>query len=126
MHHPTKQGWFIVEDTKWLLSVEFEEHRFNETQDILDFGHIPIIPAKIAKEVAAMGDWLRLHHYAEVFEIPVYELRLSENDSEVHVIRHKHPAMDAVFKAGSGRKEMADALSKAAEFLRKAARLPED
>lgn len=119
--HPSRQGWFRVTDTKWMLVCDFEAHRYNESQIFPDMGHLPIDPQKIATAMRELGDWLFSHHYAEIFPVPTYETRLSEDGSELHIIRHKEPYMDAVFNTAN-MNEIADALAKAAEYVRKCRR----
>ena len=117
--HTERLGWYAVTDTKWMFTCEFQEHQFNDTQKFIDLG---MLGGKDAQTVAAamreLGDWLYLHHYSECFPAPTYELRISEDDSELHIIRHKEPYMDAVFETDD-LKEIANALSKASEFIKK-------
>lgn len=101
-----------------MLVCEFEAHKYNETQQFPDMGHLPADPQKIATAMRELGDWLFSHHYAEIFPIPAYEVRLSEDDSQLHVLRHKAPVMDAVFETDD-LKAIAEALAKASEFVRK-------
>lgn len=119
MVHLEKDGWYVVTDTKWMFTCEFQAHRFNETQTFLDYGALDRRNAQeIATAMRELGDWLFLHHYSEVFAIPDYEVRLSDDDSELHIIRHISPEMDAVFKPGD-LNDIADILSDAAQFVRK-------
>lgn len=119
--HPDKQGWFRVTDTKWMLVCDFMAHRFNETQEFPEMGHLPIDPDKIATAMRELGDWMYLHHYAEACPLPAYELRLSDDDTTLHVIRYKDPIMDACFEMDNldDLKAVANALAKAAEFVEK-------
>ena len=117
--HHEREGVFIVTDTKWMFSCEFEEHRFNETQKYTNLDRLEGKDAQtVATAMKELGDWLYLHHYSECFPAPTYELRISEDDSELHIIRHKEPYMDAVFETDD-LKEISSALSKAAEFIKK-------
>lgn len=117
--HPDRQGWFRVTDTKWMMVCDFEAHRFNDSQTFPDYGMLEGRDEKtVAKAMRELGDWLYLHHYAEVFPVPTYEMKLSDDDSELHIIRHKEPYMDAVFKTDD-LKAVADTLAKASEFVRK-------
>lgn len=116
--HPDKQGWFRVTDTKWMMVCEFEAHRFNETQTFPDMGQMPVDPQKIATAMRELGDWVYMHHYSEALPIPTYELRLSEDDSQLHIIRHKEPIMDARFETDDLR-AIANALARASEFIEK-------
>lgn len=116
--HPEKAGWYLVTDTKWMLSCEFREHEFNETQTFSGLDRLGSDPEKVAKAMREMGDWLFLHHYYEALPPTSYEIRLSEDDTELHVIRHKFPEMDARFETDD-LEAIARALAKASEFIRK-------
>ena len=50
--------------------------------------------------------------------LSAYEVRLSEDDTEMHIIRHKFPEMDAKF-ATDDLDAIAKAFAKASEFIRK-------
>ena len=99
--HPEKDGWYLVTDTKWMLTCEFREHEFNETQVYSGLERIGTDPEKISMAMRELGDWLCLHHYHEAMPASAFELRLSEDDTELHIIRRKHPQMDAVFSTTS-------------------------
>lgn len=116
--HPEKAGWYLVTDTKWMFSCEFREHEFNETQEFSGLDRLGADPDKIAKAMKEMGDWLFAHHYYEALPPSAYEIRLSEDDTELHVIRHKSPEMDARFETDD-LESIARALGKASEFIRK-------
>lgn len=118
-YHPCILGWFRVIDTKWMMVCDFPAHQFNEVQQFPDYGMLEGRDAHtVAKAMRELGDWLFSHHYAEIFPVPTYETRLSEDDSELHIIRHKEPIMDAVFKTDD-MAAIADTLAKAAEYVRK-------
>lgn len=117
-NHPSRQGWFRVTDTKWMMVCEFEAHRFNETQTFPDLGQMAVDPQKIATAMRELGDWLYLHHYAEACPLPTFELRMSDDDTTLHIIRHKEPIMDACFETDDLR-AIANALARASEFVEK-------
>jgi hypothetical protein len=116
--HPAKDGWYQVTDTMWGLVCEFEAGKFNETQSFPDMGTLPMNADTIANAMRELGEWVSYHHYSEAMPATVYELRLTDEDTKLHVIRHKAPHMDAVFDTDDLPK-IADALAKAAEFIRK-------
>lgn len=122
--HLDRDGWYIVTDTKWMMVCEFEAHRFNETQNFIDLGHLPVDPAKIAKAMTELGDWLFSHHYSDAMPVPTYEIRRTDDDSQVQVIRHKKPHLVITTPADdlNDLTELATSLEKAAEFLRKRVR----
>jgi hypothetical protein len=119
IEHAERNDWYVVTDTKWMFVCEFQAHSFNETQKFIDFGMLDGKDAQtVATAMRELGDYMYLHHYSEAFPAPTYELRLSEDDTELHIIRHKEPYMDAMFETDD-LKEIASALSKAAEFIKK-------
>lgn len=110
-------------DTKWMMVCEFKAHEFNETQHYVDMGRIPADPVKISKAMSELGDWLFSHHYAETFPTPTYELKRSDDDTLVHLIRHKKPHMHVTVPADELRDldDLAKAMAKAVEYIRKGA-----
>lgn len=116
-NHSGKPGWYTVTDRERNFHIEFQAHRFNETLDAV-FPDSVYDAQEIATMLREMGDWLYIHHYSEIFPAPVYELRVSEDDTELHIIRHKEPTMDAKFETDDLDK-IAKALAKACEFVRK-------
>lgn len=116
--HPEKSGWYLVTDTKWMFSCEFREHEFNETQEFSGLDRLGDSPEKATEAMSELGDWLFSHHYYEAMPLSAYEVRLSEDDTEMHIIRRKFPEMDAKF-ATDDLDAIAKALAKASEFIRK-------
>ena len=111
--HPEKSGWYLVTDTKWMFSCEF-----NETQTFSGLDRLGDSPEKATEAMNELGDWLFSHHYYEAMPLSAYEVRLSEDDTEMHIIRRKFPEMDAKF-ATDDLDTIAKALAKASEFIRK-------
>lgn len=120
--HPSKLGWFRVIDTKWMMVCDFKAHEFHKTQVFPSMGLLDDDPMQVMKVMREMGEWLYTHHYSDVMPAPPYELRLSEDGTRLHVLRHKDPVMDAVFETGD-LNAIANALAKAAEYIRKKERV---
>ena len=116
--HPEKAGWYMVTDTMWMLTCEFRKHEFNETQVFSVLDSIGADPEKISKAMREMGNWLCLHHYHEAMPASAFELRMSEDDSELHIIRRKHPQMDAIFSTDD-LEAIAKTMAKASIYVRK-------
>lgn len=116
--HPEKAGWYMVTDTMWMLTCEFRKHEFNETQVFSVLDSIGADPEKISKAMREMGDWLCLHHYHEAMPASAFELRMSEDDTELHIIRRKHPQMDAIFSTDD-LEAIAKTMAKASIYVRK-------
>ena len=118
IRHPEKAGWYMVTDTMWMLTCEFRKHEFNETQVFSVLDSIGADPEKISKAMREMGDWLCLHHYHEAMPASAFELRMSEDDTELHIIRRKHPQMDAIFSTND-LEAIAKTMAKASIYVRK-------
>ena len=116
--HPEKAGWYMVTDTMWMLTCEFRKHEFNETQVFSVLDSKGADPEKISKAMREMGDWLCLHHYHEAMPASAFELRMSEDDTELHIIRRKHPQMDAIFSTDD-LEAIAKTMAKASIYVRK-------
>lgn len=116
--HPEKAGWYMVTDTMWMLTCEFRKHEFNETQVFSVLDSIGADPEKISKAMREMGNWLCLHHYHEAMPASAFELRMSEDDTELHIIRRKHPQMDAIFSTDD-LEAIAKTMAKASIYVRK-------
>lgn len=118
IRHPEKAGWYMVTDTMWMLTCEFRKHEFNETQVFSVLDSIGADPEKISKAMREMGNWLCLHHYHEAMPASAFELRMSEDDTELHIIRRKHPQMDAIFSTDD-LEAIAKTMAKASIYVRK-------
>lgn len=63
-----------VDQNKWICTdmvhnivIEFEEHKFNETQQITFAGKQHYDVMQIAKLLREMADWLGENHYNKIF-----------------------------------------------------------
>lgn len=75
--------------------------------------------ARLATVMAEAGDWLFKHHYGRVFPTPVYELKLSDDDTRLFLIRNKKPRFVMEIKDAATWEQHAAALRNGAEFLKK-------
>ena len=122
MPHPEREGWFTVTDTKWMMVCDFEAHRFNDTQTYTDMGMLAKKDAQtIAHAMSELGDWLFSHHYADSLPVPTFELKRSDDDADILVIRHKKPHVVVSVPASESNdlNSLASTLKKMAEFLTK-------
>lgn len=120
--HPQRDGWFQVTDTKWMLTVSFKAQNFNDTQEVDELGMLNGRDAQtVAQAMSELGDWLFGHHYSDIFPAPTFELRRSDDDSELHIIGHKTPRCCATFQTSEldSLDDAAERLEKMAQFLRK-------
>lgn len=120
-----REGWWVLTDTEYLVSIIFEEHRFNETQRTVFLNDCPISKAdgnsatKLAGILRQMGEYLFSHWYSIALPTPVYELRLDDATGRTLLIRNKYPRFTVELQDEASIVKVADALKKAGEFLRK-------
>ena len=64
----TTPGWWVATDTENGIVVKFEDHKFNDTQQVTLLDDIPNPDVmKMARLMREMADWLRKNHYNKVF-----------------------------------------------------------
>lgn len=119
-------GWWVLTDTKNLVVIKFEEHKYNETQKVYllkesEMISSPDIEAKLARIMREMGEYMYTHWYSIAMPTPVYELRQDNESDRLLLLRNKHPRFTLEVEDGCTHKQLADALRKASEFLRKKA-----
>ena len=121
-----QSGWWVLTDTENLVVIKFEEHKYNETQKVYllkesEMISSPDIETKLARIMREMGEYMYTHWYSIAMPTPVYELRLDEETDRLLLLRNKHPRFTLEVEDGCTHKQLADALRKASEFLRKKA-----
>lgn len=119
-------GWWVLTDIKNLVVIKFEEHKYNETQKVYllkesEMISSPDIETKLARIMREMGEYMYTHWYSIAMPTPVYELRQDEETDRLLLLRNKHPRFTLEVEDGCTHKQLADALRKASEFLRKKA-----
>lgn len=119
-------GWWVLTDTKNLVVMKFEEHKYNETQKVYllkesEMISSPDIETKLARIMREMSEYMYTHWYSIAMPTPVYELRQDEETDRLLLLRNKHPRFTLEVEDGCTHKQLADALRKASEFLRKKA-----
>lgn len=61
--HPEKSGWYLVSDTKWMMELEFQVHKFNETQKVMTMGQLAGRSVMdIARAMREMGEYMAAYH----------------------------------------------------------------
>ena len=125
-----KEGWWVLTDTENLVVIRFEQHKFNETQQVTllneaDFMSLPGSPAtRIATVMREMGDWIARHHYSTAMPVSTHEWREDEDTGDMLLIRNKKPRLIIKIEEQEvGMQDLADALRKAAEFVLKGGRI---
>lgn len=106
--------------------MKFEEHKYNETQKVYllkesEMISSPDIETNLARIMREMGEYMYTHWYSIAMPTPVYELQQDEETDRLLLLRNKHPRFTLEVEDGCTHKQLADALRKASEFLRKKA-----
>ena len=119
--HVSRAGWYSVLDTDTGIRCDFREHQFNETQEFSLPDDLPADPNLISRMMRELGDWISLHRYSEAMPVPVYEYRMSDDDTTISIIRHKAPCFTIITSANEDTTSarFSEALRKAGEFARK-------
>lgn len=118
-------GWWTLAIPEYGLSIRFEEHKFNETQEVVftDQTLVEDLGAQgVARIMREAGDWLAAHAYSVAMPTPVFEFREIEDSGSVCLLRNKFPRFTMNIEDECDEKQLADALRAASEFLRKRSR----
>ena len=115
-------GWWILSCAEYGLTIAFEEHRFNETQQVSFRDEHSVVERLGAQGVAALmreaGDWLYAHAYSVAMPTPIFEFRIDDEGNEF-LLRNKFPRLSVEIKEACDVKQLSDALQAASEFVRK-------
>lgn len=127
---PTRPGWWVVTDTEAGIALGFREHEYNETQEMVLIDDSPLLalpPADQVRELAhamrLMADYMFTRWYSIALPVPPHEFRRDDDGDRLLLMRNKHPRFTLEIQDGCTADELAAALRKAAEFVRKYRRL---
>ena len=116
-------GRWILSCPEHGLTIEFEEHRFNETQKIRFEDEQKAIDDLGASGIAALmsevGDWLSNHAYSVAMPVPTFELSVNDGNGLVTLTRHKFPRMEINVLDHCDSKQLSNAFKAASESVRK-------
>lgn len=117
-------GWWVLTDTENLIVCKFEEHRFNETQQltILEdsiFINDPNCANKLAYTMAEMGNYIFSHWYSVAMPVPVFEFRRDEENDKLFILRNKYPQLTIEVNDECNLRQLSKALKSASEFVAK-------
>lgn len=59
----TRPDWWVLTDTEKKIVLQFEQHRFNETQNVSFLDDEPIDPKELARIMRKFGDWMYKNAY---------------------------------------------------------------
>lgn len=113
--HPNK---WVLTDTTNKIVVTFEDGAFNSTQKLTMLDDTRLTANELAKTMRELGEWAVLHHGSKCFNIP-YGIEYSEDDAKMYLYRRKYPKWRLEIMDNADKKNLANSLRKAAEWLTK-------
>lgn len=118
-------GWWTLSYPEYGVTISFEEHRFNETQQVMlsDQSVVQNLgPQGVARIMSEAGDWLATHAYSIAAPTPVFEVRRNDDADRDYILRNTFPKLKIEVREECNAKQLADALRAASEFVRKRTR----
>lgn len=114
--HPNK--WVLTDKENGVI-ITFEEGKFNETQKVTLLDDTRLTSSELAKAMREMGEWVVRYHSSKCFNQP-YGVEYSEDDdTKMYLYRRKSPKWKLEIMDNVDKKELANSLRKAAEWLTK-------
>lgn len=113
--HPNK--WVLTDKDNGIV-VTFEDGKFNETQKVTLLDDTHLTANELAKVMRELGEWVIRYHSSKCFNSP-YGIEYSEDDAKMYLYRRKSPKWRLEIQDNIDKKELADSLKKAAEWLKK-------
>lgn len=113
--HPNK--WVLTDKCNGIVDT-FEDGLFNETQKITMLDDTHLTANELATVRRELGEWAVRHHGSKCFSVP-YGIEYSEDDTKCYLYRRKSPKWRLEIQDDIIKKELADSLRKAAEWLTK-------
>nr|DAP78438.1 MAG TPA: hypothetical protein [Caudoviricetes sp.] len=113
--HPNK--WVLTVTTNKIV-VTFEDGAFNSTQKVTMLDDTRLTANELAKVMRELGEWVVKYHSSKCFNQP-YGIEYSEDDTKMYLYRRKSPKWRLEIQDNINKKELADSLRKAAEWITK-------
>ena len=114
-----------TQPNKWVLTdkcngivVTFEEGAFNSTQKVTMLDDTRLTANELAKVMREMGEWVVKYHSSKCFNSP-YGIEYSEDDTKMYLYRRKSPKWRLEIQENIDKKNLANSLRKAAEWITK-------
>lgn len=109
--------WVLTDKEKGVI-ITFEDGKFNETQKVTMLDNTHLTANELAKAMRELGEWAVRHHGSKCFNIP-YGIEYSEDDTKMYLYRRKSPKWRLEIQENIDKKNLANSLRKAAEWLTK-------
>lgn len=114
--HPNK---WVLTDTTNKIVVTFEDGAFNSTQKVTMLDDTRLTANELATAMRELGEWVVKYHSSKCFNQP-YGVEYSEDDdAKMYLYRRKSPKWRLEIQENIDKKNLANSLRKAAEWLTK-------
>lgn len=113
--HPNK---WVLTDRENGVVITFKDGAFNSTQKVTMLDDTHLTANELAKVMRELGEWAVKYHSSKCFNIP-YGIEYSEDDTKMYLYRRKSPKWRLEIQDNINKKELADSLRKAAEWIMK-------
>lgn len=113
--HPNK---WVLTDTTNKIVITFKDGAFNSTRKVTMLDDTQLTANELAKVMRKLGEWAVKYHSSKCFNIP-YGIEYSEDDTKMYLYRRKSPKWRLEIQDNINKKELADSLRKAAEWIMK-------
>ena len=112
----TQPNKWVLTDTTNKIVVTFEDGAFNSTQKVTMLDDTYLTANELATAMRELGEWAVRYHSSKCFNTP-YGVEYSEDDAKMYLYRRKSPKWRLEIQDNIDKKELADSLRKAAEWL---------
>ena len=113
--HPNK--WVLTDKENGVI-ITFEDGKFNETQKVTLLDDTRLTANELAKVMRELGEWAVKYHSSKCFNSP-YGIEYSEDDTKMYLYRRKSPKWRLDIMDNVDKKNLANSLRKAAEWITK-------
>lgn len=114
----TQPNKWVLTDTTNKIVVTFEDGAFNSTQKVTMLDDTHLTANELATAMRELGEWVVRYHSSKCFSVP-YGIEYNEADTKTYLYRRKSPKWRLEIQDNVDKKELADSLRKAAEWLTK-------
>ena len=114
----TRPNKWVLTDTENGVVITFEDGKFNDTQKVTMLDGTHLTANELATAMRELGEWVVRYHSSKCFSVP-YGIEYSEDDTKCYLYRRKSPKWRLEMQDDINKKELANSLRKAAEWLTK-------
>ena len=111
--HPNK---WVLTDRENGVVITFKDGAFNSTQKVTMLDDTHLTANELANVMRELGEWAVKYHSSKCFNIP-YGIEYSEDDTKMYLYRRKSPKWRLEIQENIDKKNLADSLRKAAEWI---------